>query len=82
MFYEHLADASGTALMRLRFALINIFLKNGHFWSPLYTSAPNTPRNLLLFVKDSYIVFSVGLHNFTLINRDLCVCEARVILTA
>jgi hypothetical protein len=35
MFYKHLADASGTALMRLRFALINIFLKFGHFWSPL-----------------------------------------------
>ena len=35
MFYEHLADASGTALMRLRFALINIFLRFGHFWPPL-----------------------------------------------
>jgi hypothetical protein len=57
MFYEHLADASGTALMRLRFALINIFLKFGHFWSPLCKGDLKTPQNLpLIFVLDSYVV--------------------------
>ena len=35
IFCENLADADDAALMRLRFALINIFLKSGHFWSPL-----------------------------------------------
>ena len=37
---------------------------------------------VLFSVEDSNVVFSVGLHNFIPINRDLCVCEARVILTA
>jgi hypothetical protein len=36
IFCENLADADDAALMRLRFALINIFLKFGHFWSPQY----------------------------------------------
>jgi hypothetical protein len=35
IFYENLADADDAALMLLRFALINIFLKFGHFGSPL-----------------------------------------------
>ena len=92
MFYEHLADASGTALMRLRFALINIFLKFGHFWSPLYIRWPFFSINLSIssgFKSSLAIILLRSKHNgenpylyIVISPLNLCIMKATTISQA